>query len=280
MNLREILADAVPLIDRALAEDIGTGDVTTRAIVPAAATGRAAILAKADGIVAGLPVVSQVFHRVDPHIQLEMHATDGEPVTAGDVVATVTGPLAGILTAERVGLNFLCHLSGIATLTARFVDAVASYNAVILDTRKTTPGWRMLEKYAVRVGGGHNHRRGLYDMVLVKDNHIAIAGSVTAAVRRIRDADVTVPIEVEVTTISELKEVLPLGVDRVLLDNMDIPTLREAVRVTAGRVPVEASGGITLDNVTAVAATGVDYISIGALTHSVPALDFSLEVGR
>ena len=280
MNLREILADAVPLIDRALAEDIGTGDVTTRAIVPAAATGRAAILAKANGIVAGLPVVSQVFHQVDPHIQLEMHATDGEPVTAGDVVVTLSGPLRGIITGERLGLNFLCHLSGIATLTARFVDAVASYNAVILDTRKTTPGWRMLEKYAVRVGGGHNHRRGLYDMVLVKDNHIAIAGSVTAAVRRIRDADVTVPIEVEVTTISELKEVLPLGVDRVLLDNMDIPTLREAVRVTAGRVPVEASGGITLDNVTAVAATGVDYISIGALTHSVPALDFSLEVGR
>ncbi len=275
-----MLDDALPLIERALSEDIGAGDVTTRAIVPAAVAGHAVIIAKADGIVAGLPVVSQVFHRVDPHIQLELHATDGEPVTTGDVIATVTGPLAGILTGERVGLNFLCHLSGIATLTARYVDAVAVYNAVILDTRKTTPGWRALEKYAVRVGGGRNHRSGLYDMVLIKDNHIAIAGSVTAAVQRVRTTGATVPIEVEVTTIAQLEEVLPLQVDRILLDNMDIPTLRKAVHLVAGRVPVEASGGITLDNVTAVAATGVDYISIGALTHSAPALDFSLEVSR
>ncbi len=275
-----MIDDALPLIERALSEDIGAGDATTQAIIPAAVAGRAVILTKADGIVAGLPVVSQVFHRVDPHIQLEMHATDGEPVTAGDVVATVMGPLAGILTGERVALNFLCHLSGIAALTARFVDAVAGYNAVILDTRKTTPGWRALEKYAVRAGGGRNHRSGLYDMVLIKDNHLAVADSVTAAVRRVRTAGVTVPIEVEVTTIAQLEEVLPLGVDRVLLDNMDIPTLREAVHLVAGRVPVEASGGITLDNVTAVAATGVDYISIGALTHSAPALDFSLEVSR
>ncbi len=280
MNLQEMLDDALPLIERALSEDIGVSDVTTQAIVPAAVAGSAVILAKADGIVAGLPVVSQVFHRVDPHIQLAMHATDGEPVTAGDVVATLSGPVRGILTGERVGLNFLCHLSGIATLTAQYVDAVAVYNAVILDTRKTTPGWRALEKYAVRAGGGRNHRSGLYDMVLIKDNHLAIVDSVTAAVRRVRTAGVTVPIEVEVTTIAQLEEVLPLRVDRILLDNMDIPTLRKAVNLVAGRVPVEASGGITLDNVTAVAATGVDYISIGALTHSAPALDFSLEVSQ
>ena len=277
MDLQKVLADTLPLIDRALAEDIGSGDITTRAIVPDRAEGQAAILAKSDGIIAGLPVVEQVFHQVEPRIEFAAKAKEGEPIAPGDVIAVISGPLSKILTGERVGLNFLSHLSGIATHTARFVDAVSAYNAIILDTRKTTPGWRMLEKYAVRMGGGRNHRLGLYDMILIKDNHLAIAPSVTEAVRRVRAAHVGVPIEVEVKTLSELEEVIPLHVDRVLLDNMDIPTLKEAVRLANGRVPLEASGGITLDNVTAVAATGVDYISVGALTHSAPALDFSLE---
>jgi len=273
-----LLTDALPLIDRALSEDIASGDITTRAIVPEKVEGQAVIFAKADGIVAGFPVMKQVFYRVDPRIELEAHVQDGEPVTGGNVIAVLSGPLSGIITGERVGLNFLCHLSGIATLTARFVDAISAYKAVILDTRKTTPAWRALEKYAVRVGGGRNHRLGLYDMVLIKDNHLAIAGSAAEAVRRVRAAHVGAPIEVEVKTLSELEEVIPLHVDRILLDNMDIPTLKEAVRLAGGKVPLEASGGITLDNVTEVAATGVDYISVGALTHSAPALDFSLEV--
>ncbi|MCD6553472.1 MAG: carboxylating nicotinate-nucleotide diphosphorylase [Anaerolineae bacterium] len=273
-----MFTDALPLIDRALSEDIASGDITTRAIVPERVEGQAVIFAKADGIIAGLPVMKQVFYRVDPRIELEAHVQDGESVTGGDIVVVLSGPLSGIITGERVGLNFLCQLSGIATLTARFVDAISAYKAIILDTRKTTPAWRALEKYAVRVGGGRNHRLGLYDMVLVKDNHLAIAGSIAEAVRRVRAAHVGVPIEVEVKTLSELEEVLPLHVDRILLDNMDIPTLKEAVCLAGGKVPLEASGGITLDNVTAVAATGVDYISVGALTHSAPALDFSLEV--
>lgn len=277
MDLQKVLADALPLIDRALAEDIGSGDITTRAIVPDRAEGQAVILAKSDGVIAGLPVVEQVFHRVEPKIEFDPKARDGEPVAPGDVIVTLSGPLSKILTGERVGLNFLSHLSGIATHTARFVDAVSAYNAIILDTRKTTPGWRMLEKYAVRMGGGRNHRLGLYDMILIKDNHLAVVNSVTEAVRRVRAAHVGVPIEVEVKTLSELEEVIPLHVDRILLDNMDVLSLKEAVRLASGRVPLEASGGITLDNVTAVAATGVDYISVGALTHSAPALDFSLE---
>jgi nicotinate-nucleotide pyrophosphorylase (carboxylating) len=220
-----------------------------------------------------------VFQTVDSGIAVEELAQDGEPLASGEVVAHLRGPLAGILTAERVALNFLTRLSGIATLTSRFVNAVAPYPAVILDTRKTIPGWRKLEKYAVRCGGGRNHRLGLYDQVLVKDNHIAACGSISKAVERVRAAALGVPIEVEVRTLAELEEALALGVDRILLDNMDLPTLREAVRLAGGRVPLEASGGITLENVVQVAACGVDFISVGALTHSAPALDLSLELG-
>ena len=278
MEARKIIEAAKPLIDLALAEDVGKGDVTTVATVPEGKEGRAVIIAKAYGIVCGLPIMAEVFRQVDEAIRLTHLASDGEPVAPGDVVAALSGPLRGILTAERTALNFLTHLSGIATLTARFVDVVAPYRAVILDTRKTTPGWRILEKYAVRCGGGRNHRMGLYDMVLIKDNHIAACGSLAEAVRRVRGAGVSVPIEVEVRTLAELEEALSLGVDRILLDNMDIPTLREAVARAKGKVELEASGGVGLENVAEIAACGVDYISIGALTHSAPALDFSLEI--
>ena len=278
MEARKIIEAAKPLIDLALAEDVGKGDVTTVATVPEGKEGRAVIIAKAYGIVCGLPIAAEAFRNVDAAIRLTHLASDGEPVAPGDVVAALSGPLRGILTAERTALNFLTHLSGIATLTARFVDVVAPYRAVILDTRKTTPGWRILEKYAVRCGGGRNHRMGLYDMVLIKDNHIAACGSLAEAVRRVRAAGISLPIEVEVRTLAELEEALSLDVDRILLDNMDIPTLREAVARAKGKVELEASGGVGLENVAEIAACGVDYISIGALTHSAPALDFSLEI--
>jgi len=278
MEARKIIEAAKPLIDLALAEDVGKGDVTTVATVPEGKEGRAVIIAKAYGIVCGLPIAAEAFRNVDAAIRLTHLASDGEPVAPGDVVAALSGPLRGILTAERTALNFLTHLSGIATLTARFVDVVAPYRAVILDTRKTTPGWRILEKYAVRCGGGRNHRMGLYDMVLIKDNHIAACGSLAEAVRRVRAAGISLPIEVEVRTLAELEEALSLGVDRILLDNMDIPTLRKAIARAKGKVELEASGGVTLENAAEIAACGVDYISIGALTHSAPALDFSLEI--
>ncbi len=273
-----ILEAAEPLIRLALREDIGSGDVTTEATIPSGARGRGEIIAKARGIVCGLPVAAAAFRAVNEEISLIPRVRDGEPVQPGDVVAEVEGPLRGILAAERTALNFLSRLSGIATLTARFVEAVAPYRAVILDTRKTTPGWRVLEKYAVRCGGGRNHRMGLYDMVLIKDNHVKACGSIAEAVRRVRAAGVTVPIEVEVQSLAELKETLELGVDRVLLDNFSVEEIAEAVRITAGRVPLEASGGVTLENAAVIAATGVDYISVGALTHSAPALDLSLEL--
>ncbi|MBC7099352.1 carboxylating nicotinate-nucleotide diphosphorylase [Candidatus Bipolaricaulota bacterium] len=278
MELKGLLEAASPLIELALAEDVGEGDVTTLTTVPEGREGKGEIIANAHGIVCGLPIVAEVFRKVEEGIRLKPMATDGEPVAPGAVVAEVSGPLRGILTAERTALNFLTHLSGIATLTARFVDLVAPYRAVILDTRKTTPGWRALEKYAVRCGGGRNHRMGLYDMVLIKDNHIAACGSLAEAVRRVQASGVSVPIEVEVRTLAELEEALSLGVDRILLDNMDIPTLREAVARARGKVELEASGGVTLENVAEIAACGVDYISIGALTHSAQALDFSLEI--
>ncbi|HDC92770.1 MAG TPA: carboxylating nicotinate-nucleotide diphosphorylase [Candidatus Acetothermia bacterium] len=273
-----MLGAAKGLIEQALKEDVGPGDVTTRAVIPPGVRGKGAILVKAHGVICGLQVAAEVFRAVDERISFRPRVREGEPVQPGDVVAEVEGPLRGILTAERTALNFLARLSGIATLTARFVDAVAPYRAVILDTRKTTPGWRVLEKYAVRCGGGRNHRMGLYDMVLIKDNHIAACGSISEAVRRVRAAGVGVPVEVEVKNLDELREALKLGVDRILLDNFSVEDIAEAVKIAEGRVPLEASGGVTLDNVAAIAATGVDYISVGALTHSAPALDLSLEL--
>ncbi len=274
----DLWAALQPLLELAIAEDIGPGDVTSEAILPPDQTLRAQLVAKKPGVVAGLPVAAAVFWRVDPTVRFTPHIRDGDPVAPGDVLAEVEGPARSLLAAERTALNFLQRLSGIATLTRRFVDAVAGNRAVILDTRKTHPGYRLLEKYAVRMGGGQNHRMGLYDMVLIKDNHIAAAGSITAAVQRARAAYPHLPVEVEVQSLDQLREALELPVDRIMLDNFDLESIRTAVRIAAGRVPLEVSGGVSLERVAELAATGVDYISVGALTHSAPALDISMEV--
>ena len=273
----ELEIDAI--VRRALDEDIGEGDVTTLCTIgpDAWVTGR--FLAKAPGLVAGLEVVRAVFGQLDARVRFVPRVADGDAVEARTIVAEISGPGRAVLSGERVALNFLQRMSGIATLTRRFVEAARGTRAVILDTRKTAPGLRALDKWAVRLGGGHNHRMGLYDMVLIKDNHIAAAGSITEAVARVRAGDAhRRPIEVEVTTLAELAEAVALGVDRVMLDNMGCEEMREAVRITAGRVPLEASGGVRLDTVAAIAATGVDLISAGAITHSISALDISLDL--
>jgi nicotinate-nucleotide pyrophosphorylase (carboxylating) len=269
------------LVNMALAEDLGErGDVTTQAIIERDQPMCGQILAKADGVIAGLPVLQVVFSQIDPNVEIELHVADGDAVTPGTVVCTLRGRVQSLLTGERTALNFLQRLSGISTLTRKFVDAVAGTQAVILDTRKTTPGWRLLEKYAVRMGGGKNHRIGLYDAVMIKDNHIAAAGGVTAAVEQVRayPAADGLPIIVEVERLSQLEEVLPLHVDQVLLDNMDEATMRQAVIIAAGRVPLEASGNMSLERAASVAATGVNFISVGALTHSAPAFDLSMRL--
>ena len=271
------------LIELALQEDLGeAGDLTSKATLSDNIRLRGRIVAKADGVIAGLPLVEMVYQQVDPSVEVHLSSHDGDSVTRGTLVAEVEGKGQSILTGERVALNFLQRLSGIASLTAQFVGAVSGTKAVILDTRKTTPGWRLLEKYAVTQGGGQNHRIGLYDMVMIKDNHIDGAGSITAAVHAVRayQPAANVPIEVEVRTLEELREVLPLKVDRVLLDNMTDDQMREAVAITHGQVKLEASGNMSLERVPAVAATGVDFISVGALTHSAPALDLSMKIVR
>jgi len=249
-------------------------------VLPADLVLHGRICAKAPGVVAGLPVAEAVFSRVDGSLRFMPRVEDGDTVAPGDVVAEVEGPARGMLAAERIALNFLQRLSGIATLTRAFVDAVAGTQATILDTRKTHPGYRVLEKYAVRMGGGQNHRTGLYDMILIKDNHIEAAGSITAAVERACAAYPDLLVEVEVKNLDELHEALPLDVDRIMLDNMDLDQMRTAVQIAAGRVPLEASGNVNLERVAAIAATGVDYISVGALTHSAPALDLSMLVSN
>ena len=274
----EIPRAAEPLIALAIPEDIGPGDATSEAVLPDDARLQGRIFAKASGVVAGLPVAEAVFSRVDPALRFTAVVPDGTAVEPGDVVAEIEGPARTMLAAERTALNFLQRLSGIATLTRAFVDRVAGTGAVILDTRKTHPGYRVLEKYAVRMGGGQNHRMSLYDMILIKDNHIEAAGSITAAVERARAAFPDLPVEVEVKNRDELDEALGLAVDRIMLDNMTLDQMGEAVQVAAGRTPLEASGNVDLERVAAIAATGVDYISIGALTHSAPALDLSMLV--
>ncbi len=272
------------LIDAALDEDIGPGDVTTLSTVPISRRAAAVMLAKAPGTIAGLPVAAAVFARVDPRIDFTLVVDDGAVVMGQrDVVARLAGSARSILTAERVALNIVQRLSGVATLTARCVAAVEGTDTRILDTRKTTPGLRTLEKYAVRMGGGSNHRTGLYDGVLIKDNHIRAAGGITAAVASARVAlQPLLRVEVEVSTMHELDEALDAGADMILLDNMTLEMLREATaRVrnwTGVRPSLEASGGMTLEKLRAVAETGVDFISLGALTHSAPALDISLDI--
>lgn len=259
-----------------LKEDIGTGDVTTDSIVPGDHHSKARIIAKADGIIAGHLYAREVFRILDEDIRYDERKRDGESVVQGDVVTFIEGKTRAILTGERLALNFLQRLSGIATLTSRFVTATGNTGAKILDTRKTGPGLRAMEKYAVRMGGGENHRMTLSEMALIKENHIAIAGSITEAVRRIREKNASVLIEVEVKNMGELQEAAVLPVDRIMLDNWDETSMAEAVRCIARRIPLEASGNMTLERVRQVAATGVDFISVGALTHSYSALDLSL----
>lgn len=264
-------------ITRALEEDIGTGDVTTDTIVPADASLHGRIVAKQDGVVAGLEIAKQVMLALDQRVTFLTQVEDGSKVTHGTVLAEVEGPARALLTGERTALNFLGRMSGIATLTRKFVDAVSGTKAVIIDTRKTAPGMRAADKLAVRLGGGQNHRTGLFDMVLIKDNHIDFAGSITAAVQRVRASETRLEIEVETRSLDNLREALALGVERILLDNMSTETMREAVAICEGRAKLEASGNVTLDNVLEVAGTGVDYISVGALTHSPAVFDVSLK---
>ncbi len=274
MNLPlEIMAALV----RALEEDIGAGDATTNSVVPAGATMRGRIIAKQAGIVAGLDVARTACLLLDQRVTFEAAADEGARVEAWQTLATVAGPARALLTAERTALNFLGRMSGIATLTRQFVDAVAGTNAVILDTRKTAPGLRTLDKAAVRRGGGENHRLGLFDMILIKDNHIDLAGSLTEAVRRAREAHGNLLVGVEARTLADVAAALDLGVTRILLDNMSVDLMRQAVQMSAGRARLEASGNIRLDNVRQVAETGVDLISVGALTHSVKALDVTFD---
>lgn len=264
-------------IKLALEEDIGSGDVTTGSIVPADASLRGRIVAKQEGVVAGLQVANEVFRALSRDITFDAKVSDGSRVTRGTVLADVSGDARALLTGERTALNFLGRMSGIATLTRQFVDRVAATNAVILDTRKTAPGLRTLDKLAVRLGGGQNHRTGLFDMVLIKDNHIDFAGSITAAVERVRASGTALAIEVETRTLDNVREALQLGVERILLDNMSPETMRGAVEMAKGRAKLEASGNVTLENVFEVALSGVDYISVGALTHSPRVFDVSLE---
>lgn len=270
------------LIDMALAEDRGAGDWTTRWIVPARSAGHARIVARADGVVAGLAVASAVFMRLDPRVQVDSALNDGGSVAEGDVVCSIKGPARAILTGERTALNFMQRLSGVATQTRKFVEAVAGTDATILDTRKTTPGWRSLEKAAVRAGGGQNHRMGLYDMVLIKRGHVAIAGSLTEAIKRVREANASnLKVEVEVRDKEELRAALDAACDIILLADMDVQAIRECVRVIKQRAPAvksEAAGNMTLERVRAVAETGVDYISVAALTQAGASLDLSLEL--
>jgi nicotinate-nucleotide pyrophosphorylase (carboxylating) len=263
------------LVRAALAEDIGSGDVTSRLTIPAARTARAELVARAPGILAGIDVCRDVFLAVDRRTRFRPLLSDCRHYRRGEVLARVSGSARSLLSAERTALNFIQRLSGIATLTGKFVAAAKGTGAVILDTRKTTPGWRDLEKYAVRCGGGTNHRRGLDDMVLIKDNHIAAAGSITQALTRCRGT--RLPVEVETRTLAQVREALAAGAKRILLDNMSPARMRAAVRLARGRARLEGSGGITLATVRRVAQTGVDFVSVGAITHSAPAADIALD---
>jgi nicotinate-nucleotide pyrophosphorylase (carboxylating) len=267
------------LIRTALAEDVGRGDITTRLTVPAAARATGTLLAKQDGVLAGLPLVERVFAAVGGGVAVTAAANDGDALTVGLQVATVEGPAAAVLIGERLVLNFVQQLSGVATLTRQYVEAVRGTKARIIDTRKTTPGLRVLEKYAVRMGGGANHRSGLDDGIVIKDNHLVAAGGVTAAVHAARrGAPHGLKVQVECATLAQVDEALAAGAEALLLDNMSVADVAEAVRRVAGRAVIEASGGVNLGSVRAIAETGVDLISVGALTHSAPALDLSLKI--
>ena len=270
----------VAAVDAALEEDLPDGavDVTSVATIPPQARGEGVFAAREPGVVAGLGVAALVFLRVDAEVRVDDRVPDGTPVAAGDVVMRVAGPTRSLLTAERTALNFASHLSGVATATARWVEALAGTRAQVLDTRKTLPRHRALQKYAVRCGGGTNHRFSLSDLAMVKDNHVVAAGGVVPAYQAVRTAYPDLPVEVEVTDLTQLTDLLEAGCDRILLDNMDTATMAEAVRLTGGRASLEASGGLTIERAREVARTGVDFISVGALTHSAPALDLSFAI--
>jgi len=262
------------IIDLALAED--GQDKTSESLFSKKDCLRAAMLAKEGGVIAGINIAKKVFQRQDPDIIFKAHVSDGARISPQEKIASVYGPLRSILKAERVTLNFLQRMSGIATATAEYVKRLEGTGTQILDTRKTAPGHRILDKLAVRLGGGANHRMGLYDMALIKDNHIDAVGSIREAVKRIRDAFPELPIEVEARSLSDVKDLLRLGIDRIMLDNFSLEDMKEAVRLVNRQIPLEASGGITLENIREVALTGVDYISVGALTHSVKVLDITM----
>jgi nicotinate-nucleotide pyrophosphorylase (carboxylating) len=267
------------IVRRALVEDVGHGDVTTQAVVPGSARCSAVVVARVGGTIAGVEVAAAAFREVDASTEFNAAKHDGEALAAGETVARIAGPAGSILTAERTALNFLQRMSGIATLTRRYVDAVAGLDVRILDTRKTAPGLRALDKWAVALGGGSNHRFGLYDGILIKDNHLRIAGGVGAAVSAARRAvPHSLKIQVEVETLDQVQEALEARADALLLDNMSLADMRRAVEVVAKRALIEASGGVALDTVRQIAETGVDCISVGALTHSPPALDIALEL--
>jgi len=269
------------IIENALLEDIHTGDITTLAVVPEKRSAGARLIAKESMVLAGIDVAARVFILVDPDVLFTARFADGALLKAGDVIAEIAGDAASLLQAERVALNLLQRMCGIATLTARYKEAVTGTGAKVVDTRKTTPGLRQLEKYAVRIGGGSNHRSGLYDAVLIKENHIAAAGGISVAVERARAfVSHTMKIEVETETLDQVAEALDVGVDIIMLDNMDLETMRRAVALIGGRSLVEASGGVTLETIAEIAATGVDIISVGALTHSARAMDISMILGE
>lgn len=267
------------VIDYALKEDIGNGDITTNSLIPIDMQTKATMVAKSTGVIAGLAIAEYVFRTLSMDITWTAFVNDGDKVSKGDLILEISGSYRALLTGERVALNFLQRMSGIATMTANYVDTLKDYKTKILDTRKTVPGLRLLDKYAVLMGGGTNHRIGLYDMVLIKDNHIKIAGGITNAVIQIKkNLPDGIKIEVETTTIEEVYEALVAGVDIIMLDNMANSTMEESVRIIGGRAKVEASGNMTMDRLKEVAATGVDFISIGALTHSVTAFDISMNI--
>jgi len=267
------------IVEQALLEDIGTGDITTESVVHSNLKAKGIIKTSEDGIVAGLNIVNLVFKKLDSEIIFQEKIKDGMKVTRGKVLAEIGGSSRTILMGERVALNFLQRMSGIATITFKFCQEVKDFPVRIVDTRKTTPGLRILEKYAIRMGGGYNHRFGLYDAVLIKDNHIAVSGGIESAVNSVRkQISHTVKIEVEVENLSQLQDALEMKVDIIMLDNMDLDTMEEAVKIAKGKALIEASGGITLEKVRKIAQTGVDLISIGSLTHSVKSLDISMEI--
>lgn len=270
--------DYEEIIRIGLAEDAPSGDLTTTHLFDASETGTAELIAKASGIIAGIPVAKAVFAHIDPSFRFETHMDDGINVEPGDVIARLSGKKRTLLTGERLALNILQRLSGIATASAQFVEAVKGLPVTILDTRKTAPGLRVLDKYAVRTGGARNHRMTLSDLAMIKDNHIKLAGGISTAVRKLRARCPGVCMEVETESIAEVKEALEAGADIIMLDNMTLDTMREAVRLINGRCPTEASGNVRLDTVRSIAETGVTFISVGSLTHSVKALDISMKV--